>query len=225
MPIIEIVKTNKFGFLYLLAVCHLFYGYYINNSYKTFGYVGGIDDRTLTTIGSFAALFNGCFKIFWASLLDYYPFKPIYGIIVFIQLSMLIWVHWAVYSSWQYFIVICLSFMCDGSITSMLPAVTLSVFGLIRGNQVYGYMYSVFGCASMLGAFAVTMWQQSLGYQGMLVICFFFSLSAGINAMFYDFTRVSYREIALSKGIDYSYDISDTDVTELMTKAKQEEER
>ena len=81
LPIIEIVKTKKFILLYWLAVCHLFYGYYMTNSYKQFGYIGGIDDRTLTRIGSFGALFNGCFKIFWASLLDYYPFKPVYAII------------------------------------------------------------------------------------------------------------------------------------------------
>jgi hypothetical protein len=69
---------------------------------------------------------------------------------------MLIWVHWAVFHAWSYSIVICLSFMCDGSMTSMLPVVTLHVFGLMRGNKVYGYMYSVFGAAAMLGTLFVT---------------------------------------------------------------------
>jgi len=125
LPVVEILKSKKFGLLYLLAICHFFYGYYMQNSYKQFGFSGGIDDRTLTRIGSFGALFNGCFKIFWASLLDYYPFKRCYLILVAIQFMMLIWVHWAVYSDWQFFIVICLSYMCDGSLTSMLPVVTL----------------------------------------------------------------------------------------------------
>jgi hypothetical protein len=74
--------TRKFIFLYLLAVFHLFYGYYMSNSYKQFGFTGGIDDKTLSLIGSFGALFNGCFKIFWAMLLDYFPFKPIYGVVL-----------------------------------------------------------------------------------------------------------------------------------------------
>lgn len=160
MPIIDIIKTYKFTLLYLLATCHLFYGYYMLNSYKQLGFIGGIDDKMLTRIGSFGSLFNGTFKIFWASLLDYYPFKNCYMIIFAIQFTMLLWVHWAYTSAWQYFIVICLSFMCDGSITSMLPVVTLQVFGLKRGNQCYGYMYSVFGASAILVAFFVKTWQQ-----------------------------------------------------------------
>ena len=78
-----------------------------------------------------------------------------YGIILFIQISMLIYVHWAVNSATAYFVVICLSFMCDGSMTSMLPVVTTRVFGIERGGQVYGYMYSVFGVAAILGTIFV----------------------------------------------------------------------
>ena len=34
IPILEIIKTDKFILLYLLAVCHKLYGYYMSNSYK-----------------------------------------------------------------------------------------------------------------------------------------------------------------------------------------------
>ena len=155
MPITTILKTPKFIGLYIIASTHLFYGYYMTNSFKQFGFTGGLGDYTLSIIGSFGALFNGCFKIFWATMLDYYPFKRVYGVILLIQITLLISVHWAVYRAWSYAIVICLSFMCDGSMTSMLPVVTLHVFGIKRGGQVYSYMYSVFGVAAMLGTFAV----------------------------------------------------------------------
>ena len=82
MPLLTILKTNKFIFLYLIAVTHLFYGYYMTNSFKQFGFTGDLDDKTLSMIGSFGALFNGCFKVFWATLLDYYPFKRVYAIIL-----------------------------------------------------------------------------------------------------------------------------------------------
>lgn len=45
--------------------------------------------------------------------------------------------------------------MGDGSMTSMLPVVTINVFGERRGGDVYGYMYSVFGLAAMSGLFIV----------------------------------------------------------------------
>jgi hypothetical protein len=195
---LDIIKSYKFVFLYLLGVTHLFYEYYMTNSYKQFGFRGGIDDRTLSKIGSFGALFNGCFKIFWAALLDYLPFKPVYGIIWAIQICMLIWVHWAVYSGWQYGIVICLSFMCGGGMISMLPVVTLHVFGLQRGPKVYGFMYSVMGMAAFLSALCVRIWQKSIGYDGMLYISFALTLLAGINAATYQFERVSYQGLVSS---------------------------
>ena len=34
MPLLTILKTKKFIFLYLIAVTHLFYGYYMTNSFK-----------------------------------------------------------------------------------------------------------------------------------------------------------------------------------------------
>ena len=68
---------------------------------------------------------------------------------------MLVVVHWAVYSAPAYALVICFSFMCDGSITSMIPVVTNRVFGLIRGPIVYSYIFSTFGVSAMLGALLV----------------------------------------------------------------------
>ena len=133
VPVLRILMTSNFLWLYLIAITHLFYGYYMSNSFKQYGFSAGLDDRTLTTIGSAGALFNGCFKIVWATLLDYFEFKKIYAIILVIQISMLIWVHWSVNNAFTYAITICLSFMCDGSMTSMLPVVTLSVFKLTRG--------------------------------------------------------------------------------------------
>ena len=55
----------------------------MSNSFKQFGFKGGLDDKTLSMIGSFAALFAGCLKIFWATLLDFYPFKKVYSVILF----------------------------------------------------------------------------------------------------------------------------------------------
>ena len=69
---------------------------------------------------------------------------------------MLIAVHWAVYYEATYFIVVCLTFMCDGAMASMLPVVTNKLFGLKRGGNLYGIMYSVFGAAAMLGTLFVT---------------------------------------------------------------------
>lgn len=106
-------------------------------------------------IGSFGALFNGACKIVLASSLDYLPFKPVYCGILFTIISSLILIHFVTTSAIGFGACIWVNFMGDGSMTSMLPVVTLNVFGLKRGTQVYGYMYSVFGLAAMSGTFIV----------------------------------------------------------------------
>ena len=105
---------------------------------------------------------------------------------------MLIWVHWAVNMPWSYAIVICLSFMCDGSMTSMLPPLSLEIFSIKRGPQVYGWMYSCFASAAMLGALFVKVGQDNIGYHGMLMVCLGSTCVAAITTFFYDFTPVNY---------------------------------
>ena len=113
---------------------------------------------------------------------------------------MLIAVHWAVNNAYTYFIVICLSFMCDGSITSMIPVVTNRVFGVKRGASVYGYMFSTFGVSAMLGALLVKTCQQPLGFTGMLLICTGFTLVSAVITFFYQFYKISYLDLARKVG-------------------------
>lgn len=167
----------------------------MGNSFKIIGYAGGIKDSTLTMIGSFGALFNGCCKIIFATALDYYPFKKVYAVISACMITSLIMVHYTQTSPVGFGACIFVALMCDGSITSMLPAVTLGVFGFKRGNQVYSYMYSVFALAAMSGTFLVKTIQLSIGYNGMLNVCVGFSLVAALLAYLYKVERISYSDI------------------------------
>ncbi len=82
---------------------------------------------------------------------------------------------------------------------SMLPVVTLHVFGIQRGPKVYGYMYSVMGMAAFSSAVCVRIWQKQIGYDGMLNICLALTILAGINAATYDFTRISFLTLVEGK--------------------------
>lgn len=165
-----------------MAVCHLFYGYYYTNVYKIYANKYIDDDNFLTTVGATAGLLNGCFKLFWASLLDYYPFRSIYGGLITLEISLIFLVQVAVYNKPSFFIVTCLTFMCDGSLTSMLPALTVSQFGIERGPQVYGYMFSVFGVAAISSTILFSTMIDYFGYKGMFLVSSVFSISAAVLA-------------------------------------------
>ena len=89
--------------------------------------------------------------------------------------------------------------MCGGGMISMLPVVTLHVFGIQRGPKVYGYMYSVMGMAAFSSAICVKLWQKKIGYDGMLFISLALTVLAGINAATYEFTRVSYKGLVYGR--------------------------
>ena len=55
--------------------------------------------------------------------------------------------------------------------TSMLPVVTINIFGQERGTEVYGYMYAEFGFAALYGVILVKLLQHRIGYTGMLLVC------------------------------------------------------
>ena len=76
-PIRKIVCTREFFSLYFISVSMIFFGYYIMVKFKDYGREYIKDDEFLTFVGSVGSLLNGLFRIFWASLLDYYPFRKI----------------------------------------------------------------------------------------------------------------------------------------------------
>jgi len=139
-----------------MAVAHLFYGYFFTNIYKQYGSKYIKDDAVLTRIGAVAALFNGFFKFVWGASLDYFSFRKSYGFLIILELFLIVIVSWARQYEISYSIVCCLTYMCDGSLTSMLPALTIGQFGIKRGPEVYSYMYSTFGVSSMIGLFLVS---------------------------------------------------------------------
>ena len=87
---IKVLKSRKFLTIYFMAFCHLFYGYFYSNIYKIFGKDTINDDQFLTFVGAFAGLSNGFFKVVWASLLDYYSFRKIYGGLIALEISLIL---------------------------------------------------------------------------------------------------------------------------------------
>mmetsp|Transcript_864 Transcript_864/g.1308 ORF Transcript_864/g.1308 Transcript_864/m.1308 type:complete len:117 (+) Transcript_864:590-940(+) len=84
---------------------------------------------------------------------------------------MVLLVEWSLNYPWLYFIVICISMMCEGAITSILPTETISHFGKKRGKQVYSYMFSSFGVSAIAGSILVALLQYEIGFTGMLYLC------------------------------------------------------
>ena len=64
-------------------------GYYIVNTYKSFGQTISVldDDHFLSTISSISALFNAA-RFIWSGALDKFAFKKVYGSLLVIQITL-----------------------------------------------------------------------------------------------------------------------------------------
>jgi hypothetical protein len=151
--------------------------------------MGGLSDSTLTVIGSFGAFFNGACKIVLASSLDYFPFKPLFACILIATAASLILIPISTNNAYLFGGLVWINFFGDGSITSALPVVTYNVFGIKRGPQVYGYMFSIFGLSSMIGLVLVATIQTKIGYSGMLLVCLAFTTVSISFFFFYRFDQ------------------------------------
>ncbi len=62
----------------------IFFGFFMASAYKTYGLSVGLHDTTLSMAGAIAFATNGSSRLVIGSLLDYFNFKTVYGIIIII---------------------------------------------------------------------------------------------------------------------------------------------
>jgi hypothetical protein len=80
----EAYNSTRFAQICAMFMFGTFYGLYIASAYKVSADMDAISDEALTIAGSFGAICNGGSRILWASLLDKYSFKTVYGLIMLI---------------------------------------------------------------------------------------------------------------------------------------------
>ena len=59
-----------------------FFILYIASAFKVSADEDHIDDKSLTIAGSFGAICNGSSRLVWATLMDKYRFKTVYGLMM-----------------------------------------------------------------------------------------------------------------------------------------------
>ena len=65
----------------------MFYGLFLVNAFKNFGSENIHDDNFLTLVGGIGGAMNGLSRLAWASLMDIFGFKRIYGSLLLLQVT------------------------------------------------------------------------------------------------------------------------------------------
>jgi hypothetical protein len=118
------MKKKEFWVLYTMQFLSIFYGYYMVNVYKNFGFTIPVldSDAYLTTVNSISALFNSA-RFVWSGALDKMSFKLIYGFLICIQLVLAFTISLTVNSRITYGLVVCLTLFCIGGHFALFPNV------------------------------------------------------------------------------------------------------
>ncbi|CAK69197.1 unnamed protein product (macronuclear) [Paramecium tetraurelia] len=174
------IKSRPFWFLIVMVLCSVIFGLLMANCYKVFGQTLGIDDSSLTVLGSVQSVCNGGSRFLWAVLFDKYGFKKLFLVISVINLICSATIGYINNSYAGYFIILCLTMFCEGGLLSCYPAVSAKVFGHKVGPVIYGGLFFVIGISNMLGYLLYKFGEPKIGYNGVFWIVFGFCCVAFI---------------------------------------------
>lgn len=126
------LRTSAFWNLTLYAFCSNTFEMFMLVEYKNYALTVSHNDQMLSLIGSIGLLCNTTCRFLLASLMDYLPFKTLSMVVMLLQASLAVTMHFVVSMPLVYAVWVCVTFMCFSA--------TFAPIALICG-QVFGPMY------------------------------------------------------------------------------------
>jgi len=128
--------------------CSVFIFMYMASTYKVMALQlnDKLDDRFLTILGSIGAIFNGCSRTAAGILMDRYPFKNIYAVLLTTQLIVACTMTTVVqYSPNLYFLWVIIAYNCVGPHFVLFPTEMVKTYGVKSGSKLYSFIYIALG--------------------------------------------------------------------------------
>lgn len=153
----------------------VFYGYFIANSYKTFGEEYIKDDSFLSIIASVSS-FCACLRFTFGFMMEKLSFKTTFSILLVIQIFVSGTIYWAVRHRWWYLFWMCFSYWLEGGHFTLMPTVCGKLFGQ-HGPFVFSIGFICFGISSLSTVFVVkVLLGNIINYIGVFIICLCFQV-------------------------------------------------
>lgn len=165
-----------------MTVCQIFYFVFFFEGFKEYGQNFIKDDEYLSFIGATAMVVNGCSKLLGGLLLDYFDFISVYKVVMVALVAQIASINYMVQTSERYMISNITMFAAEGVFIAMLPVLTLKIFGLKRGPQIFSYVQSAEAVSALLCLLIVSTVKPEEGYLGIFTISLVLTLSAAVCA-------------------------------------------
>jgi MFS family permease len=181
----DAIRQRKSIYIWLMSFFGWCYTMFMANVFKSYGEKYIKDDAFITTIGAVGAILNGLGRTIWATLMDKYGFKKVYGALLIVKISVAMTIPFARMSSLLYFIWISLTFVTLGGQFSLFPALCGKIYGAKTGGLVFSVLYSGSMMSVILGLIFTRLLLAPLGYNFIIILTAFMAMvSLGILCIF-----------------------------------------
>ncbi|CAI2367819.1 unnamed protein product [Moneuplotes crassus] len=151
--LVEAFKDYRAYYIWLIILLSSSYPYFIASNFKTYEQVDIHDDRFITLVGALGAVVNGLSRGFWATLQDFFGFKRVFTCLLVLEITIaftFVAVHKV---KFLYLIWVLISFSTLGGHFSMIPTLCAKIFGPNTGGKIFGFIFTGFGSATLIGWF------------------------------------------------------------------------
>ena len=112
-----------------------------------------------------------------------------------IQLAVSASLYYVSYTAGVYFVMVSLSFFCEGGHFCLFPALCAKKFGKRTGGQLYGVLFCAFSISGLMGFVIQQFVVAELGYELVFLILTVMAAASVILTVFWlDETPVYFRE-------------------------------
>lgn len=183
----EVLRSKYFYMLWFMFLFNAQGMVFVSTLYKAYGQTFIDDDSFLAVVGSFAAVFNGCGRIWWGFLADKTSFRVSMMVscacftcfILTFQVTQL-------QGREMFFIWVCLLFGCFSGSYSLLPTATAKCFGREYMTTNYGMLFTSRVLSAPIGAFLSQILISKIGWSGLCFIISSFSFSSMMLSIFFN---------------------------------------
>lgn len=128
----------------------VFIGLFVVNEYKVYwlNAKNPPGDRFVSMIGSLGTIFNGA-RFIWSALLDYLPYKVVYGVLLTIEITVGLTYPYIIDSEILVATYICLGYWCLGGHYTLIPNEMKKLFG-DNTTQLYSYLFTFSGITGIV---------------------------------------------------------------------------
>ena len=157
------VVSPCFLTLFIAAFLSIALSTYISSAYKVYGNERFQDDKYLAVVGSVSAVVNGTSRFVWAELFVRVGFKPVYMLVLIVQIVVSATMDAVATTEGLYLIYIVLISMNQGCHFVLLS----KIYGRTKGALLYSILYSGFGLSGLAGFLIQKYAIHAIGYQTM----------------------------------------------------------